>query len=100
MIFQKDIETMSRQEIEEIQLRKLKHQVQYCMDNVPFYHKRLTEAGVLCAQEGCGDLVLVACARAVDRMNARGVFGCKTLFDVAPADLSPMDPEEMRKKLL
>ena len=44
--------------------------------------------------------VLVACARAVDRMNARGVFGCKTLFDVAPADLSPMDPEEMRKKLL
>ena len=44
--------------------------------------------------------VLVACARAVDRMNARSIFGCKTLFDVAPADLSPMDPEEMRKKLL
>ena len=46
MFFQKDIETMSRQEIEELQLKKLKHQVQYCMDNVPFYHKRLTEAGV------------------------------------------------------
>ena len=46
MFFQKDIETMSRQEIEELQLQKLKHQVQYCMDNVPFYHKRLTEAGV------------------------------------------------------
>ena len=44
--------------------------------------------------------VLVACARAVGRMNSRGIFGCKTLFDVAPADLSPLTPEEMRKKLL
>ena len=44
--------------------------------------------------------VLVACARAVGRMNSRGVFGCKTLFDVAPADLSPLTPEEMRKTLL
>ncbi|MBR1554436.1 MAG: phenylacetate--CoA ligase [Oscillospiraceae bacterium] len=46
MFFQKDIETMSRQEIETLQLERLKHQVQYCMDNVPFYHKRLTEAGI------------------------------------------------------
>ena len=44
--------------------------------------------------------VLLACARAVNRMNARGVFGCKTLFDVAPADLSRLSPEEMRKRLL
>ena len=44
--------------------------------------------------------VLVACARAVGRMNSRGDFGCKTLFDVAPVDLSPLTPEEMRKKLL
>ena len=44
--------------------------------------------------------VLVACARAVGRMNGRGDVGCKTLFDVAPADLSPLTPEEMRKKLL
>ena len=44
--------------------------------------------------------VLVACARAVVRMNSRQIFGCKTLFDVPPADLSPIDPEEMRKKLL
>ena len=44
--------------------------------------------------------VLVACARAVVRMNGRSVFGCKTLFDVAPADLSMLTPEEMRKKLL
>jgi len=44
--------------------------------------------------------VLVACARAVVRMNGRQIFGCKTLFDVPPADLSPIDPEEMRKHLL
>ena len=44
--------------------------------------------------------VLVACARAVVRMNSRQIFGCKTLFDVPPADLSPTDPAELRKKLL
>ena len=44
--------------------------------------------------------VLVACARAAVRMNSRQIYGCKTLFDVPPADLSPIDPEEMRKKLL
>ncbi|MBR0266401.1 MAG: diaminopimelate dehydrogenase [Clostridia bacterium] len=44
--------------------------------------------------------VLVACARAIGRMNTRGIYGCKTLFDIAPADLSPLTPEEMRKKLL
>lgn len=53
MFFQKDIETMSRQEIESIQLERLKHQVQYCMDNVPFYHKRLTEAGVTADKIKC-----------------------------------------------
>ena len=46
MFFQKDIETMPRQKIEELQLERLKHLVKYCMDNVPFYNKRLTEAGV------------------------------------------------------
>ena len=44
--------------------------------------------------------VLLACARAVGRMYARGVYGCHTLFDVAPADLSSLTPEEMRKRLL
>lgn len=44
--------------------------------------------------------VLAACARAVVRMNDRQIFGCKTLFDVPPADLSPIDPAEMRKHLL
>ncbi len=47
MMFQKDIETMSRRDIEALQLEKLKRIVAYCYDNVPFYHKRLSEAGVL-----------------------------------------------------
>ena len=44
--------------------------------------------------------VLVACARAVARMNGRQIFGCKTLFDVPPADLAAIDPAEMRSHLL
>ena len=44
--------------------------------------------------------VLLACARAVGKMHVRGIFGCRTMFDVAPADLSPLSPEELRKKLL
>ena len=44
--------------------------------------------------------VLVACARAVDRMHRRGRSGCITLLDVAPSDLSPLPPQELRKTLL
>ena len=43
---------------------------------------------------------LVAFARAIDRMHKRGVTGCKTVFDVAPADLSVMSPEELRAHML
>ncbi len=44
--------------------------------------------------------VLVAFARAVCRLNSRGDFGCKTVFDIAPADLSIMSGEELRSHLL
>ena len=44
--------------------------------------------------------VLVAYARAAYRMNQEGMKGCKTVFDVAPAYLSPMTAEEMRSRLL
>ena len=44
--------------------------------------------------------VLIAYARAVYRMNREGMTGCKTVFDVAPAYLSLMTPEEMRAQLL
>ena len=44
--------------------------------------------------------VLTAYARAAYRMNREGITGCKTVFDVAPAYLSAMSPEEMRAHLL
>ncbi len=44
--------------------------------------------------------VLLAAARAVHKMAERGDRGCKTMFDVAPADLSPLSPEELRKTML
>ena len=44
--------------------------------------------------------VLVACARAVDRMAGRGCTGGLTVFDIAPADLSPLSAEELRRSLL
>ena len=44
--------------------------------------------------------VLVAYARAVDRMHKRGRNGAITVFDVAPSDLSILSPEEMRAHLL
>lgn len=44
--------------------------------------------------------VLLACARAADKLHKRGECGCKTLFDIAPADLSPLSPAELRKTML
>ncbi len=46
MFFQKEIETMSRKEMSALQLERLKWTVDYCYKNVPFYTKRLDEAGV------------------------------------------------------
>ncbi len=44
--------------------------------------------------------VLVAYARAIDRLHKEGSNGCKTVFDIAPAYLSPLSAEEMRAHLL
>ncbi len=44
--------------------------------------------------------VLVAYARAVVKMNAEGFIGCKTVFDIPPAYLSPKSNDELRKELL
>ena len=43
--------------------------------------------------------VLVAYARALSRMKAEGMTGCKTVFDVAPAYLSPLSADEIRAQL-
>lgn len=44
--------------------------------------------------------VLTAFGRAVYRMYKEGMTGCKTVFDVAPAYLSPLSGEELRAHLL
>lgn len=44
--------------------------------------------------------VIVAYARAVARMKKEGMTGCKTVFDVAPAYLSPLSGEELRAHML
>ena len=44
--------------------------------------------------------VLVAYARAAYRLNQEGVSGARTVFDIAPAYLSPKSPEDLRGHLL
>lgn len=44
--------------------------------------------------------VLVAYARAAYRLYKEGQSGCKTVFDIAPAYLSPKSSEELRKTML
>ena len=44
--------------------------------------------------------VLVAFARAAYRLNKEGATGAKTVFDIAPAYLSALSGEELRKNLL
>ena len=44
--------------------------------------------------------VIVAYARAAYKLSQEGAVGCKTVFDIAPAYLSPKSGEELRKALL
>ncbi len=44
--------------------------------------------------------VLTSYARAAYRLNQEGQKGCKTVFDIAPAYLSSLSGEELRKHLL
>ena len=44
--------------------------------------------------------VLTACVRAAMRMYSRGITGCQTIFDIAPADLSLLTKEELLKTML
>ena len=44
--------------------------------------------------------VIVAYARAINRLHQEGQTGCKTVFDIAPAYLSPLSGEELRAHLL
>ena len=44
--------------------------------------------------------VILAFARAINRLHTEGVSGCKTVFDIAPAYLTPLSAEEIRAHLL
>ncbi|MBP5794268.1 MAG: diaminopimelate dehydrogenase [Spirochaetaceae bacterium] len=44
--------------------------------------------------------VLAAFARAIFRLNKEGQTGCRTVFDIAPAYLSPLSGEELRAHML
>lgn len=44
--------------------------------------------------------VILAYARAAYKLSQKGEFGCKTVFDIPPAYLSPKSAEELRAKLL
>ena len=44
--------------------------------------------------------VIVAYARAAYRMKQEGMSGCKTVFDIPPAYLSPLSGAELRKHML
>lgn len=44
--------------------------------------------------------VILTYARAAYRLSQKGDFGAKTVFDIAPALLSPKNPEDLRKEIL
>lgn len=44
--------------------------------------------------------VILAFARAINRLSKEGQTGCKTVFDIAPAYLSPLSGEELRAHML
>ncbi|MBO4652198.1 MAG: diaminopimelate dehydrogenase [Lachnospiraceae bacterium] len=44
--------------------------------------------------------VIIAYARAIARLQKEGASGCKTVFDIAPAYLSPLSGDEIRAHLL
>ncbi len=46
MFFDKDIETLERKKLDELQLERLRWLVDYCDKNVPYYHQKLKAANV------------------------------------------------------
>ena len=44
--------------------------------------------------------VIVAYTRAIARLHKEGAVGCKTVFDIAPAYLSPLSGDELRATML
>ena len=53
LFWQKDIETMPRKELEELQLERLKYLVDYCIKRIPHYRSKLEKAGVTAEKIKC-----------------------------------------------
>ena len=51
MIFDNDLETLPREELEALQLRRLKQLVEKVYHNVPFYRRKFDEAGLTYERE-------------------------------------------------
>ena len=84
MYYQKDIETMPRKKLEELQLERLKWVVDYCLKNVPYYQKRLGEAGVTAEKiKTLSDIQYIPCTEK-EAMREEYPFG---LFAVSMKDI-------------
>ena len=44
--WKEDIETMARDEIEKLQLKRTKGMIKRAFDNIPFFHKKYSDAGL------------------------------------------------------
>ncbi|MBP5230913.1 MAG: diaminopimelate dehydrogenase [Clostridia bacterium] len=66
-----------------------------------FTHRETMECGLhLDSNPEFTGSVLCALARGVYRLAQRGESGCRTIFDLPPAYLSPSSPEDLRARLL
>ncbi len=64
-------------------------------------HKHVIEYGLkLDSNPEFTSSAILAFARAINRLSNEGVSGCKTVFDIAPAYLSPLSGEELRAHML
>lgn len=50
-MYHKDIETMSRAQMEQLQLTRLQAMVDHCYQHSPFYHQKLRDAGITCGKD-------------------------------------------------
>lgn len=50
-MYNKDIESMTRSQMEYLQLTRLRRMIDYCYQNSPFYHKKLSDAGITCGND-------------------------------------------------
>jgi phenylacetate-CoA ligase len=60
LYWNKDVELSPREEIEEIQSKRLRNMVKYCYDNVPFYNQKFKKAGIKPADiKSVGDITKI-----------------------------------------